>query len=701
MGNIKLTIDGISVEAEKEMTVLQAALAAGIYIPHLCHHPSLPDVGQCKLCVVEIADRDGVQTSCTTMAEDGMVIKTKTDRLNHMRTLSMELMLAAHPSECTSCPKYLKCELQTLIQYLGVSDARLRKLSYNFPIETGNPLFVRDMNRCILCGRCVRACRTLRGAEAIDYKKDNEKVYIGTENGGLLADENCKFCCACVEVCPTGALRDKEEVVSGFNKAEEALLPCKASCPAGTDVPRYVRLIKEGKYSEAVAVIRERVPFPLTLGYICMHFCESGCRREAVNEAVSVKELKKFAAMRDNGLWKENSKIAPLTGKKVAVIGSGPAGLTSAYYLVKQGHDVTIYEKLSSPGGMLRVGIPEYRLPRSVIDNEISEITDAGVRIVYNTDIKDLNSLSSLGYDAVLIAIGTHKGVRLPIPGSDLKGVMVNTDFLLKSSLGKKVETGSRVLVLGGGNVAFDCARVAKRLGASEVSMACLESRANMTASAEEVEQGLEEGIVIHNSRTFSKIISENGSLGVECSEVDNFYFDDNRKLVINTVPDSLHVLYADTVIFAAGQIVDLPEEYGVESGRANIIKSENYQTNKAGVFAVGDCITGTTSVVQAIAGGRGAAAAIDKYLGGDGVIDEVLAPCEEPGAFIGKEERFAHRERKQISCKPVEERINNFDEFEQAFDAETAHCEAERCLQCDLRLRIPKVKLWGDYAHK
>lgn len=696
-----INIDNKTVKVRKGMSILEAALSADIYIPHLCHHPNLPDAGECKMCIVEIEGREGIFTSCTTLAEEGMVVKTKTDRLRHVRNLSMELMLASHPSECTACPKYLKCELQNLIQYLGVSGARVRKLPVAHPVVTENPLFVRDLNRCILCGRCVRACRQLRGCEVLTYVRDNEKTYIGTEHGGLLADDNCRFCTACVEVCPTGALMDKAEVISKFPKTEDNLLPCKASCPAGIDVPGYVRLIKEGKYTEAVALISQKAPFPLTLGYICTAFCEANCRRRYVNNSVAIRELKKFAALRDNGLWKASSKIAPPTGKKIAVIGSGPAGLTAAYYLAKKGHDVTVFEKQPYPGGMMRVGIPEYRLPREVFETEIKEIEKAGVKIRTNSEIKAPGGLLDEGYAAVLAAIGTHKGVRLPIAGNDLDCVLVNTDFLRDISLHRNVTVGERVLVLGGGNVAFDCARSARRLGAKEVTIACLEDRDHMTASIAEIEEGLEEGIVILNSRTFSRIVSENGSAVVVCSKVESFYFDENRKLILNTVPGLEHTIQADTVIFATGQTVDIPEGFGLSTGRGNLITVSNYETSKKGVFAAGDAISGTSSVIQAIASGRGAATAIDRYLGGDGDIDEILAPLEEPEQFIGKEEKFAYRERQIACCAPVGERISGFREYMQPYDENMAHCESERCLQCDLRIKMDKVKFWGDYTHK
>lgn len=701
MDKIKLTIDGHCIETAPGSSLLEAALAADIYIPHLCHHPALKDVGDCKMCVVEIDGTEGPVTSCTTPAVDGMIVHTRTDRLKKARSLSMELMLAAHPSECTSCSKYLKCELQNLIQYLGVSDSRLRKLPMPHVVETENPLLVRDMNRCIQCGRCIRACRELRGCNVLAVLRDGEKTKVGPEHNGLLSDDKCRFCTACVEVCPTAALMDKAEWMDKFPTVEQNLLPCKASCPAGTDVPRYVRFIKEGRYSEAVAVIRQRAPMPMTLGFICTAFCESNCRRGAVNGAVAIRELKKRAALNDDGSWRKNLRMKPKTGRRVAVVGAGPAGLISAYYLAKQGHDVTIYERDAKPGGMLRVGIPEYRLPREVIDGEIDILLETGIQLVPNARIDTPATLLNMGFDAVVAAIGTHRGIRLPVEGKDLPGVLVNTDFLRRAALHDPIPVGERVVVLGGGNVAFDCARTALRLGAKEVVMACLESREKMTANEEEIREGTEEGIRILNSRTFLRIGDDDGRMGVLCDEVASFSFEKDGRLKLETVPDSRHFLEADTVIFAAGQIVDIPEGFGLETTRGNRIVVNEHATSMTGVFAAGDAVNGTSSVIQSIASGRGAASAVDRYLGGDGDIEEVLAPIEEPNPWLGEDGLFVGMERNHPFCRAADERSRDFADVVAPFPEETAVCEASRCMQCDLRLKIEKPRFYGDFAVK
>jgi len=699
---ITLNIDGRDIKTKKGRTVLEAALEAGVYIPHLCHHPDLTPVGGCGLCLVEIEGMQGLPTSCTAPAEEGMRVKTKTPQVDRMRRLAMELMLSGHPPECTVCSQYLNCELQSVKQYIGASEElRVRRRSKPFAANTANPLFVHDPARCIVCGRCVRACHDLRGVNVLLFMKKGKEAYIGTGSDSPLADAGCRFCGACAEVCPTGALRDKEELTRGRSR-RVARVPCRYTCPAEIDIPRYVRLIREKKYSEAAAVIREKVPFPKVLGHVCNHPCEAVCRRGEVNEAISIKELKRFAAERDHArLWAKNSRKAESTGKRVAIVGSGPAGLTAAYYLSKLGHAVTVFEALPFPGGMMRVGIPEYRVPRDLLDEEIREIESMGVEIRTNSRVDSLDALLEEGYHALLVAIGTHEGQKLPIPGADQAGVLVSMDFLKDVNLGKKVKVGKKVLVLGGGNVAFDCARVSRRLGAEEVHLACLEPRDKMVATPEEISQGEEEGVVIHPSRTFTRILRENGpTVGVECLNVDSFEFDEEGKAQINVVEGSEHLLSADTVIFAIGQRPQIPQRFELATGRGNRIEVDSYtfQTSREGVYAAGDAITGTTSVIEAIASGRNGAVVVDKYLGGNGEIDETLVPGEKPEFMLGRREGFARESRLENPCLPPDERVISFCSIVHDLDEKEAVAESHRCLQCDLRLKMTPVKFWGDY---
>lgn len=703
MNTVTVTIDGYKLQAESGKNILSIALESDIYIPHLCHHPDLPDIGACRLCVVEIEGCSEIKTACTTKVEDGMVIRTKTERLDAMRRLSMELMLANHVDDCTTCPKYLKCELQSLIQYLGVSTSRLRRTLNSVPVNTSNPLIIRDLNRCVSCGRCVRVCKEVRGVNVLEYgMTEDDRVMVDIRNHNSLQKENCRFCGACVEVCPTGALQDKEGVFKKNLNRELGLIPCKAECPANIDVPRYIRCIKEGKYQEAIAVIREKAPFPHSLGYVCMAFCESACRRKEINKALSIRELKRFAAEHDEGLWRDKVTFKPKTNKKVAVVGSGPAGLTAAYYLAKCGHKVTVFEKLPVPGGMLTTGIPEYRLPRKAVEAEIEEIEKAGVTILTNYEITSLEDLKAQDFDKILLAIGTGKGSRLPIPGADLENVYENIDFLRKVSFKEQVSVGEKVVVIGGGNVAFDCARVVKRLGAQNVTMACLESRKAMTASEDEIKEGLEEGITILNSRTFLSIEgNENKAFGVKCQEVASFSFDENKKLQLKITPDSEHVILADTVIFAIGQKVEVPEKWNIATGRGNSIVTEDGIKVNDSVYAVGDAVYGTNSVIRAIASGRRAASSIDISLGGDGDIKDTLTENVTPNPCIGKDENFFNIERAINKCEDVKGRVENFKEVNHCLSEASACMESNRCLQCDLRTQITRSKLWTEYKIK
>ena len=392
--------------------------------------------------------------------------------------------------------------------------------------------------------------------------------------------------------------------------------------------------------------------------------------------------------------------MKPATGKKVAVVGAGPAGLTAAYYLKKLGHDVTVFEEKKFAGGTPRFGIPEYRLPRDVIEEEVNNIREIGVNIELNHKVDSVDSLKAQGFDAVFVGVGTHKGTRLPIEGNDLEDVLVNVEFLEKASLHEEIKLGRRVVVLGGGNVACDCAGVARRLGAEEVHMACLESRETMPAAKDELAEVEKDGVHVHPAQTFNRILSENGKVsGVEFSNVKSFTFDENRRAIIEKEENSEHVINCDTVIFATGQSPALDGSFGVELGRGNrIVVDENYMTSSEGVFAAGDVVTGTASVIGAIAETRKAVSAMDKYLGGDGNIEEKLAPDQDANPWIGTIKDFAYIERQKDDFIDDDKRCPGFALNDLGLNEETAHCEATRCLQCDLRLQLAPQKFWSDY---
>lgn len=693
-------MDGKTIAAREGQSLLDSALDAGVFIPNLCHHPDLMPYGACRLCLVEIEGEKELAASCSTPVREGMVVKTTGEKIDRLRRLSLELMLADHPADCSGCPKFGSCPMQSMIQYLGVTGGRMKSSGAALK-KTENPLFVRDMARCIKCGRCVRACRDLRKANALDYHRDAQNDIIIENSLTLTPTDMCRYCTACVAVCPTGALQDKPETfrIPEGTAPENELVPCRASCPAHTDVPRYVRYVKEGRYDDALAVIREAVPFPGVLGHTCMHPCEAACRREFVSEPISIRNIKRFAYNHASESWKKNRKILPKTGKKAAVVGAGPAGLTTAYYLAKQGHDVTVFEALPEAGGMMRFGIPEYRVPRDVIRREIEDIKEVGVEIRTNTKVTGLSELKEQGFDAVVLAIGTHAASVLPLEGRDLPGVYKSIEFLRAARMDAPFPVGKRAAVIGGGDVAFDCARLALRLGAEEVHVACLEARDVMTARKEEIDEALEENVILHPASSFVRIEGSEAVTGLTLDKVKSFSFDENRNAVIETVPGSRETIPVDNIIFAVGQKPDGAAAFGQALHHGSFLcANENMACSDAGVFAVGDAVTGTKNVIESVAAGRRAASAVDLYLGGDGDISECLVEKDEPSKAIGEHQGFCALMRERPKTQEPAERIHNTEPVEACFEEEIARKEAERCLQCDLRTGICKQRLWSSF---
>jgi len=459
--------------------------------------------------------------------------------------------------------------------------------------------------------------------------------------------------------------------------------PCQNACPAGIDVPRYIRLIAEGKFGEAVAVVREKVPFPAVLGYVCLHFCEAKCRRGEIDESLAIRLLKRFAAEHDTGLWKQNSKVLPPSGKKVAVVGSGPAGLTAAYYLTKLGHEVTVLEASPVVGGMMRLGIPEYRLPREVLDREIEEIKAVGVEIRTNNKVESLDDLFQQGCNAIFVSIGANRGIDMGIEGEDTAGAVSGVDFLREVNLGKKVDVGNKVLVVGGGNTAIDASRTALRLGAKEATIAYRRTRAEMPASAEEISEALKEGVKIVYLVTPVKVISLDGKLKVEFIRMELGGVDESGRRRPIPVKGSEFVGEYDTIIKAIGERPEVPDGYALSVGRGGgiAVDSDTLATSREGVYAGGDAITGPASVIEAIAAGRQAAISIDRYLGGRGDLDEQLAPPEEVIPFTIEE---GERYRPPMNMLPLDKR-KDFAQVELGFDEAKATEEAKRCLRCDL----------------
>jgi NADPH-dependent glutamate synthase beta subunit-like oxidoreductase len=548
----------------------------------------------------------------------------------------------------------------------------------------------------------------MRGIEALGFVFDqNGQVQVGSVAESL-KDSGCKFCTACVAVCPTGALMDKSV---GPATREADRVPCKAACPAHIDVPGYLRMCARGKRDEANAIIREKVPFPGVLGRVCIHPCEDVCRRGEVNEAISICALKRYAADGEKGRWKKENRMEADSGKKVAIVGAGPTGLTAAFYLRKKGHGVTIFDAGQAAGGMMRYGIPGYRLPAEILDKEIKEILALGIDLkTHQTLGKDftLDQLLSDGYDAVFLGIGAQNSRRISFDGCNVPDVMGGIEFLRRVAKGEEVKLKHSVVVIGGGNIAVDAAMTALRCGAGAVKMACLECMDEMPASPWALEAAKAEGVEIMPSWGPDRVITEDGNITaldlVECICV----FDGQGEFCPQ-FSETKECILVDQVILAAGQATDLSflgDGGPLKADRGLIIVDENSsETDLKGIYAGGD-ITAPGAVIHAIAAGRQAAASIDKSFGGSGDIDEVLFARGKPDAHLGRDEGFASWSRENVPELDPAIRIKGFQEVSVGYRDEQAPKEAKRCLQCDLRLHLgcnpapPRPWLPFDAAH-
>jgi len=751
MGLVKLIVDGQEIEAQAGTTILEAARGVDIYIPSLCFHPDLPQAegiqaakviyqgerkienampGEsgkgCGLCVVEVEGETDLVKSCLTEVREGMVVITDNDRIKAERQENLIPILTRHRHACLTCVQqegcsrsqcssnvpenercctlFGHCELQNVANYVGISPTTPKWVPTDLPILENHALFIRDYNLCIGCTRCIRACRDLRGIEALGFVYDEKgQVQVGTL-GPTLEDSGCKFCTACVEVCPTGALMDKS-VRPG--KKEEDIVLCKEACPGHIDVPGYLRLIAQGKRDEANAVIREKVSLPGILGRVCIHPCEDVCRRGEVNEPVSICALKRYAADGEKGLWKKNARAGNDTGKKVAIVGAGPAGLTAAFYLRKQGYGVTIFDGHAEPGGMMRYGIPSYRLPKDILDKESNEILDLGVEFRPNQTLGGdvtLDQIRNDGFDAVFLGVGAQLSRRIPLEGSDLPDVLWGIDFLRQVAEGEDIHLKNRIIVVGGGNVAVDVALSAMRCGANDVTMVCLEGREEMPAHEWEIDGAIVEGVKIMPSWGPHKILSENGQItGMELVRCTSVF--DEKGNFCPAFNDTKVNIEGNQVILAIGQASALSflgddSEISVVRGLI-VVDEDTLETGMKGVYAGGDVTAVPGAVIHAIAAGRKAASSIDEALGGTGDIEEVLFERVAPDQHIGRDEGFASWPREKIPELELKARRQGFQEVALGYDDEQAIKEARRCLQCDLRLYLesnpsPPEKILG-----
>jgi len=475
---------------------------------------------------------------------------------------------------------------------------------------------------------------------------------------------------------------------------------CTGACPAGVDVPRYIRAVKARKYDEAVAVLREKLPLPIVCADACFAPCEDVCAYKQMGDPIAIRAIKRAAVDKGGDGWKKNRKIAPKTGKKVAVVGSGPAGLTAAYYLAGKGHEVELFDSFPKPGGMMRYGIPDYRLPAGRLDKDIEAVLESGVVFHGNTTIGKDITMEGLkkDHDAVFLATGANGSIKIPIDGSEKEGVFWGWDFLKDVGLGVEFDLKGDVVVIGGGNVAIDVALTAKRLGAERVQLFCLESRNEMPAHEWEIARAEEEGVLINNSWAPKKVMGNGNVSGiglVKCTSV----FDKACNFNPTYDEDVSYKADADYVILAVGQRADLDYVKGngrVEASGGRIQAEEGtLATGEPGVFAGGDVVSGPDSIIGAIAQGRKAASSIDSYLGGDGDITETLAAPEDDVLLEDFVLKLEPRNEMRL-LKPWA-RSSGFDQVELGLSDDKIEAEASRCLNCDARQFM--VVLNTDYC--
>lgn len=550
------------------------------------------------------------------------------------------------------------------------------------------------------CGKCVPCRVGLRQlARLFDNVLDGEANEETVENIKLTAEgiyysadcaigyEAAKLALKSVD----GCIDDFESHIhNGFCSCNSNQpVACVKSCPAGVDIPGYIALVQQGRYADAVRLIRRDNPMPTTCAYICEHPCENRCKRTIIDAPVNIRGLKKMAV--------DNSGIVPVpeceapTGKKVAIIGGGPGGLSAAYYLALMGHKVTIFEQRKQLGGMLRYGIPNYRFPRKKLDEEIDSILSTGIEVKKNISVGKDISFDDITkeYDATYISIGAHADKKIGIEGEDAKsGITSAVEMLRAIGDGDMPDyTGKKIIVIGGGNVAMDVARSSIRLGASKVSIVYRRRKADMTALEEEVEGAEAEGCDVLElmSPVRIKQDEEGNAIGLIVKPQMISRVSHGRPAPKAAAKDEV-LLESDLIVVAIGQGIETKsfEEHGIKVQRGvisalntgNITPQDGEMSE--GVFAGGDCVTGPATVIKAIAAGKVAAANIDEYLGFN---HEITCDVEIP--YASNEDKVACG-RVEVALRDAAERKNDFEPIEYGFSCEEACQEAGRCLRCD-----------------
>ena len=537
----------------------------------------------------------------------------------------------------------------------------------------------------------------------VDWNGENCRVNL-IQNPRYIDLDRCTACGACVEICPVTIPGTNLKAIHLGGQPDcavitkDGLAPCSSACPAGIHVQGYIALIADGRYQEAYDLIHEALPFPSVCGRVCNHYCEGVCSRIKIDEAVNIMALKRFVSDQVMAGEKQNLTMPPQkdlgekaeAGKRVAIIGAGPAGLTAGRDLVRAGYRAKVFDANPKAGGMMRVGIPPHRLPYDHLEREIQQIITEGVELQLNTWVDDVPALLEEGFDAVLLATGAHRAIKVPLDNADHPDNWLSLDFLKKVCLGEKIDlSGRSVIVLGGGDVAMDTARSAVRLGQPEVKILCR----GLRASFNEIQEAEEEGIQIIRSRVFKKIVLEKGKItGVECLEAEVGDVVDGKRQ-FKELPGTEHLIPGDLVIWAVGQRPDfsfLPEgDRFIRHSSGGIQADLRMMTSLEGVFTAGDVRRGTTFfVVDAVGEGHQAARSIINYLEG---LQETLPERGRMQVELSEEEvreRISLREearmkRSRVQCIPVSERENNFNEVEITFGEDEARKEAARCLSC------------------
>jgi heterodisulfide reductase subunit A-like polyferredoxin len=569
-----------------------------------------------------------------------------------------------------------------------------------------------DCSMCILSPKLVEAGRHLNimpltYSEVVNVKGEPGNFEVTVRKKPRYIDPSkCTGCGECPQACPVNiksqfdeALVDRKAIYRPYAQAFPNIFtiqkgdraPCTITCPAGINVQGYVALTGVGKYKEALSLIWENLPLPGVLGRICPHPCEKECNRKDLDEPLAICELKRFIADRvgtELSFQKEEAKE-----EKVAIVGSGPAGLTAAAFLGLKGYPVTIFEALSVAGGMLYTGIPSYRLPRNILSEEIKTIQSLGVEIKTNSPIGPnltIDDLFRQGYRAAFLGVGAHQDQKLNIPGEENPDVIPGVVFLRKANLGQKVEVGKRVAVVGGGNVAMDAARTSLRMGAQEVTIIYRRSLSEMPANEEEIKEAEEEGIKFQFLATPVEVASKDGKISsLRCIRMELGEPDSSGRRRPVPIQGSDFSVEVDTIIPAIGQVPDLNFLDGtrIETTPQGTIKvdSTSLQTSKEGVFAGGDGVTGPWIAIEAVAAGKKAAISIDRYLRGKDLYEGRKKPDFEKARF---EEIYADQPkapRVRMEMIPAEERQKNFSEVKKGFSEEQARKEALRCLNCGL----------------